>query len=253
MIINCYDENGTVKKTYSGSPELVDRIQALNPDLSLDVDSSEFILVGMNINEYDKTTKELKPLSQRIADGYVTVKPGFKVVNDKMIEKTLKEKIDDGDITLEDDEIYDENIQEVREKTSREMYDTGKMIEAEYLIILKQEKLREILKRLNDVITMGYIDSTSLGIRVDFRHSKNKRDQEIVKSLIAKMDRDSLLSIEFKGLTESKVVSREDLVNLEIEMQERSLELYNKKFDLDKAINDATTVVEVDAVEINFN
>jgi hypothetical protein len=53
------------------------------------------IQAGLNVREYNEAW-ELKPLSQRVADGYITIEPGFILDGETIRPMTAQERIDCG-------------------------------------------------------------------------------------------------------------------------------------------------------------
>lgn len=87
--------------------------------LKLDYDRIELVPTGakthsnMHSGEFEKGWK-LKSLEKRIKDGYRTCPPHLKVKGDVITEKSLKEKIDDGVITLESYQYYDDTEKAIK-------------------------------------------------------------------------------------------------------------------------------------------
>lgn len=77
----------------------------------------------LNINEYNPDYT-LKSDIERIAGGWLEAPKGRKLNDDKteLIDKTIKEKIDDGEIELSEYQKYDEEIKEIRRKKLSELY-----------------------------------------------------------------------------------------------------------------------------------
>jgi len=78
---------------------------------------------GKDIREYD-SNYILRPEIDRIIDGLIEAPKGKKLNAEKteLIDKTVKEKIDDGEIELSEYEIYDEETEQVRGKKFSELY-----------------------------------------------------------------------------------------------------------------------------------
>lgn len=117
---------------------------------------------GLNINEINENGK-LKPLEQRIIEGYVALPKGFKIVDNKLVEKTLKEKIDDGDIVLSENEIYDEKQNIIRPKTPEEMY-SPEELEKMRLEQMIQEEMQRIIRQqaIDNLVKAGKIVADEL-------------------------------------------------------------------------------------------
>lgn len=77
----------------------------------------------LNINEYNPDYT-LKSDVERIAGGWLEAPKGKKLNADKteLIDKTTKEKIDDGEIKLSEYEKYDEETEDIRGKKLSELY-----------------------------------------------------------------------------------------------------------------------------------
>ena len=77
----------------------------------------------LNINEYNPDYT-LKSDIERIAGGWLEAPKGKKLNADKteLIDKTTKEKIDDGEIELSEYQKYDEETKEIRGKKLSELY-----------------------------------------------------------------------------------------------------------------------------------
>jgi len=89
------------------------------------------IMRGKDIREYD-SNYILRPELDRIIDGLIEAPKGKKLNETKteLIDKTVKEKIDDGEIELSEYEIYDEETEQVRGKKFSELY-TSKLLTLE--------------------------------------------------------------------------------------------------------------------------
>jgi len=82
------------------------------------VDKSD-VVEGRDVKEFD-SNYDLKPLQERVDLGFVKLKPEEKVENDKIVQKTLKEKIDEGIKILESNEKYDAEIDQIISKPWKE-------------------------------------------------------------------------------------------------------------------------------------
>ena len=79
---------------------------------------------GCHIDEFDNKGN-LHPIEKRIIEGYRPVPKGKKVKSGKLVDKTLKEQIDSGEIKLNDYEKYDSTKKEIRAKTQDELLSDG--------------------------------------------------------------------------------------------------------------------------------
>lgn len=89
---------------------------------------------GKDIREYD-SNYNLRPEIDRIIDGLIEAPKGKKLNEAKteLVDKTVKEKIDDGEIELSEYEIYDEETETVRGKKFSELYDSGLLTLEDYI------------------------------------------------------------------------------------------------------------------------
>lgn len=89
------------------------------------------LMKGKDIREYD-SNYILRSELDRIVDGLIEAPKGKKLNETKtgLIDKTVKEKIDDGEIELSEYEIYDEETETVRSKKYSELY-TSKLLTLE--------------------------------------------------------------------------------------------------------------------------
>lgn len=89
---------------------------------------------GNDIREYD-SSYILRSEVDRVADGLIDAPKGKKLNDDKteLIDKTVKEKIDSGELELSEYQIYDETTEAVRGKKLSELYADGLLTLADYI------------------------------------------------------------------------------------------------------------------------
>jgi hypothetical protein len=97
---------------------------------------------GRDIREYD-SKGQLLPVEVRIIEGYILCPEGKKVKDKQIVDKTVSEKIRDGELKVGPYEIYDEAKQIIRGKTREELY-TPEEIAAQDEETLIQAEMRAI-------------------------------------------------------------------------------------------------------------
>jgi len=128
-----------VYKTSQGEKGIV---ESLKNEKIIDYDEIKKIAndtehaTGSDTREYDKEGA-LRPFIDRAKDGLIEIRPAYKIVGNEIIEKTLKEKIMDNVIKIDDYQIYDDVKKEIRPKTQEELLASG---------LITQEKINEINK-----------------------------------------------------------------------------------------------------------
>lgn len=124
--------------------------------------------------------------------------------------------------------------------------------ETHRLFIFKEQKLKEVSTKFNETLANGHFFSQSLQIDVDCRRSDTKNDLQNVQNLIKKMQVDGIQQIYYVGYTETAPVTFQQLLQLEIEMIDFGLQLYNKKWELESQISNAQSIAELENIEIIF-
>jgi hypothetical protein len=106
-----------------------------------------------DIREYDENGK-LRPLEDRIIDGFVPVPRGKKIVDKTLVNKTIVEKIADGDIKLEYNQKYDEERDEIVYKTEMELEEeeVATMSEDELIAHNEQKAIDREIKLIDEEI-----------------------------------------------------------------------------------------------------
>ena len=209
--------------------------------------------LGMNIQEFDENWN-LLPEEERIIKGFIPPPKGKKIKDGKIVDKSLFEQIHDGDIKIEPFQIYDETINAIRTKTEEEiLLDTG--------LTLQQIKLQQVSRTFEDTIANGHFFSQSLQIEVDCRRSDVKNDLQNVENLITFLTSTNTQTIDvYRGYTNPETnetqyaynVTLEQLQQLKLEMIQYGLQLYNRKWQLEDLINNASTLSDLDNISIDF-
>ena len=134
-------------------------------------------------------------------------------------------------------------------------------IQAEKLLKIKQEKLKQISQLFETTIANGHFFSQSLQIEVDCRRSSTKNDLENVKNLIEafiEINRETLDI--YRGYTVPDTgetyyahnVTLNQLKQLKLEMIQYGENLYRRKWSLEDLINNAQTLEELNSINIDF-
>lgn len=180
--------------------------------------------IGNDIREFDNKF-EFLPLSQR--KDYVTIPEGMKIEGEQFVPMTIKEKIDAGLIELSDREKYDEDTEQIRQKTPYELAEDNLMSLSE----LKEYHKNLISKSWENEFINGKFLSETLGIEVDCRRDGIRNDAQNVDGMI--QDYDNLANNEkyYTGYSESTdfPLTLEQLQNLKLEMIRNVKGLYMKK------------------------
>ncbi len=114
------------------------------------------------------------------------------------------------------------------------------------LSVLKTQKLQEIKdKLLNEYQNGSFL--CSLGFRVDNRRYEDKNDKDNVQSLID-------LGIPYFKDSDNVMhtLTMDNMTQIKKEMSEDGLSKYQKKWALQDAVNNATTIEELQAIVISF-
>lgn len=125
-------------------------------------------------------------------------------------------------------------------------------VQLQYVCVLKDLATVRTIKKAdidgdwNRVLAIGKFVSKALGITVDARRSQFDNDQQNLVELIGLGEADpSIFPLVFKGCTESKAASLDDLKALRLEMARYFVDLYQAKFDALAAIDAMTVAGEV--------
>lgn len=133
--------------------------------------------------------------------------------------------------------------------------------DAQYLAQLKKLKLQEVSTGFQYALSNGHFFSQTLQIEIDCRRNAVQNDLQNVQNIIK-----YLVSMQAPGLSEyrgytnpetletayAQNVSLEQLQQIEIEMIGYGLILYNTKWAFENAINNAQSIEELNAINIDF-
>ena len=97
-------------------------------------------------------------------------------------------------------------------------------------------------------MSTGSFKSTALGIDVDCRRSDAKNDYQNVQGLLSRMDRESIDSITYVGVSESCTATKAQIQALIYEMEDHVAALYAKKWALEAQIEAATSAEELEQI-----
>lgn len=108
--------------------------------------------VGNDIREFD-SNYDLLPEIERMKSGYLTIPKGKKMNEKKteLIDKTVKEKIDDGEIELNEYQKYDEETKEIRAKKNSELFSDGLLTLEDYINSYVRPQRNYLLDRVDIV------------------------------------------------------------------------------------------------------
>lgn len=134
-------------------------------------------------------------------------------------------------------------------------------IQAEKLLKLKQEKLKQVSQSFEDTITNGHFFSQALQIEIDCRRNSTKNDLQNVENIIEFLILTNGQGLDvYRGYTNPETnetqyaynVTLEQLQQVKLEMIQYGLQLYNKKWQLEDAINNAQTLEKLNSITIDF-
>jgi len=134
-------------------------------------------------------------------------------------------------------------------------YENGKWVlkDIDYQAIFeknKQNKLSEVKTKFMDKLNNGIMHSTVLDKDVNARKGI---DDINVKSLIELMETDSETTTEYRCADNKFItVTLDQLKTLKIEMIKFGFSLYQKKWQFEAQIEQATTQEELDSIDITF-
>jgi ATP-dependent DNA ligase len=130
-------------------------------------------------------------------------------------------------------------------------YHNGQWIHKRTLETSKEQKIDEISSSFNkETFEEGKFLSTTLGIEIDCRRTLTKNDKQNVDGLIDLMTESGMTEIEFVGVSATK--PKTTIVMLEkvkTEMSKFVYDQYQKKFALEKQIEQAKTIEAVEAIK----
>lgn len=108
--------------------------------------------VGNDMREFDNNY-EFLPEIERMKSGYLAIPKGKKLndSNIELIDKTVKEKIDDGEIELNEYQKYDEDTKEIRQKKNSELFADGLLTLEDYINNYVRPQRNYLLDRVDIV------------------------------------------------------------------------------------------------------
>jgi hypothetical protein len=174
----------------------------------------------------------LRNAEDLVKDGYIVLKPTEKIVDHKVVDKTLQEQYDQGIYIPEEGWIVFEN----------------KLWKLADIAKYKTDRIAVIQDSFDNAMATGYFMSTALGINIDCRRAATKNDLQNIQTLLAKMNREGWTSVEYVGYTETKVATKANIEAMIIEMEDYALGLYQYKWVKWSAIQAATTIQQIEAV-----
>lgn len=116
------------------------------------------------------------------------------------------------------------------------------------LVKLKAMKKIEIKIAFQGELRTGKFQSPSLGIDIDYRRSDVNNDLQNAITLLSCITRGGATEIEYVGYDKTMVITPKQLKALIEEMEEHGVYLYNKKHGLEKAIDNAADIAELEAI-----
>lgn len=130
-------------------------------------------------------------------------------------------------------------------------YHNGQWIHKRTLESSKDQKLNEISLLFNkETFEEGKFQSLTLGIEIDCRRSLTKNDKQNIDGLIDLMMESGMTEIEFVGVSTTKPKTTIAMLEkVKTEMSKFVYDQYQKKFALEKQIEQAKTIEEVEAIK----
>lgn len=116
----------------------------------------------------------------------------------------------------------------------------------------KTTKFEEIKKAFSNKFLDGHFYSQALQMEVDYRRGNHNNDLQNVEGLIQIMELTSTNQVIFKGYTEDKLVTLDQLKQLTIEMKQYGLWLYQRKWQIEDYVQQATKISTIKAIPIDF-
>ena len=117
---------------------------------------------------------------------------------------------------------------------------------------VKTRKLEEISLLFDITISSGSFYSEAVGIVVDCRRSGAKNDYQNIISLLSRMRRNKIKSVDYVGFSETKNATYEQIESLSYEIEDRISTLYEKKWGYESAVESSVTRADVENIAISF-
>lgn len=119
----------------------------------------------------------------------------------------------------------------------------------EHEMIQAKYRKRSVIKAgFEDSLQNGMFQSPVLGIAVDCRRSSTNNDKQNAEGLLSYMQRNDITEINYRGYAETVIATPADLTTLITEMEDHVLGLYQHKWELEAAIDTATTEEELNEI-----
>lgn len=114
--------------------------------------------------------------------------------------------------------------------------------------LFKEYKIKEIKESFYNTLSNGTFISKSLGIEIDARRNEYCNDLQNLQSYINYLKRNNLTSGKYKGKSEDAFATIEQLEKTIKEMEDWGIYIYNKKWALEKQVDDAKTIEELQQI-----
>ena len=232
--------NNKIKNVFDGSP---DCIPISDTDTIINVPYGFTCKEGDDIRCWNNKTWQLNPAEDNIKNGYVVLLPTQKIVDHKIVEKTLQEQYDEGIYITKPNWIVYNNIE--YDTTNLPLYKTEQltMISNAFENNLKTGRFVFISSTPMQINTpQGIVTST--GVVIDCRRSGTKNDLQNVQGLILLNE-----TVTFVGCNFTFVVTPEQLNEMQLQMVNYGNSLYQKKWNLENQINIAITIQQLENIK----
>ena len=138
----------------------------------------------------------------------------------------------------------------VKSDTVRGVYFEAPPVQDESSFAFKKAAKLERLQTEFEAVQKTASVTSSLG----FVANAGDRAHRDVNGLIKSLKSDNVLTTEFRDYNDMfQVVTLEELELLELEIIKNGHYIYKQKWDIEKRINDAKTVEDIDAIDIKFD
>lgn len=121
---------------------------------------------------------------------------------------------------------------------------TGQELDTYLLSKARTSKYNEINSAFDNAMETGHFISTIINVDIDCRRDSTHNDLQNVQGLIDL----NVPSINYKGVSEEKIVTLEQLNQMKIEMIEYAFSIYQHKWDKEAEIKVATTFEQIEAI-----
>jgi hypothetical protein len=222
-------DKNKIRNVFDGSPECI----FVQPtDNIIDVPYGFRGQEGEDIRCWDSEW-ELIPAEEMISEGYRVLLPVEKIVDHKIVRKTLQEQYDEGIYIPEEGWIVFDN----------------KLFKLDEIEKYRNERYTVILDAFNNEMGTSHFMSTAIGIEIDCRRSATKNDLQNVESLYKKMVKESIATVNYIGYSEIKTgVTQSKINDMSYEMIDYANSLYTKKWLKEETIRTAKTIQEIESI-----